>query len=45
MLGGTAQKLDTDTMPREEDREHIWKGCLKVMPSLVRALVSAVQLT
>ena len=39
VLGGTAQRGDTDRTPREEDRQHIWQGCLKLMPSLAQALV------
>ena len=39
VLGGTAQRGDTDLAPREEDREHIWKGCLKMAPSLAAAKV------
>ena len=43
VLGGTAQQGDTDTTPREEDRQHIWQGCLKLMPSLSRAMVHSLQ--
>ena len=39
VLGGTAQRGDTDVAPREEDRQHIWSGCLKMMPSLAAAKV------
>ena len=41
VLGGTAQRGDTDTTPRQEDRDHIWQGCLKLMPSLAQAKVLA----
>ncbi|CAL8467744.1 g7282 [Coccomyxa elongata] len=37
VLGGTAQRGDTDLQPREEDRQHIWQGCLRMMPSLAQA--------
>ncbi|CAK0763482.1 hypothetical protein CVIRNUC_003062 [Coccomyxa viridis] len=37
VLGGTAQRGDTDVAPREEDRRHIWSGCLSMMPSLAAA--------
>ena len=40
VLGGTAQRGDTDLTPREEDRAHIWQGCLKMAPSLAAAKVS-----
>lgn len=39
VLGGTAQRGDTDLTPREEDRQHIWQGCLRMMPSLAQAKV------
>ena len=39
VLGGTAQRGDTDLTPREEDRAHIWQGCLKMAPSLAAAKV------
>ena len=39
VLGGTAQRGDTDLQPREEDRQHIWQGCLRMMPSLSQAKV------
>ena len=39
VLGGTAQRGDTDRTPRQEDRDHIWQGCLKLMPSLAQAKV------
>lgn len=41
VLGGTAQHGDTDVAPREEDRQHIWQGCLRMMPSLAKAKVAA----
>ena len=41
VLGGTAQRGDTDIAPRQEDRDHIWRGCLGLMPSLAQAKVSA----
>ncbi|EIE24709.1 FAD-linked reductase, C-terminal domain-containing protein [Coccomyxa subellipsoidea C-169] len=37
VLGGTAQRGDADCAPREEDRQHIWQGCLRIMPSLAQA--------
>ena len=39
VLGGTAQVGDTDLRPREEDRRHIWEGCLRMVPSLKGAPV------
>ena len=45
MLGGTAQRGDTDLMPREEDRAHIWQGCLKMAPSLAAAKVLSLHTT
>lgn len=41
VLGGTAQYGDTELAPREEDRQHIWEGVLRMMPSLKNAPVRA----
>ena len=40
VLGGTAQLLDTDMSPREEDRRAIMEGCIRMMPSLASAKAS-----
>ena len=34
VLGGTHQHNDWNTNPSDEDRDFIWKGCHKLIPSL-----------
>lgn len=36
VLGGTGQVGDWDLSPRLEDRDRIWQGCLKMVPSLAQ---------
>ena len=36
VLGGTGVKGDYDLVPRQQDRDAIWQGCLRIMPSLAQ---------
>ena len=36
VLGGTGQVGDADLSPRPADRDRIWQGCLRMVPSLAK---------
>ena len=36
VIGGTGDEGDHDQSPRQKDRDSIWEGCLKILPSLAR---------
>ncbi|KAK9806033.1 hypothetical protein WJX73_007439 [Symbiochloris irregularis] len=39
VLGGTGHIGDSNLEPRQKDRDHIWQGVLRLLPSLAKATV------